>query len=45
MDNSYMVKQLVNYYDKNDVHAGYQTYTIGELREPAQKIADYLESQ
>jgi len=43
--NSYMVKQLVNHYDRNDVHANYQTYTIAELRPAAKKIADYLEGQ
>ena len=43
--NSYMVKQLVNHYDKNDVHAGYQTYTVAELRLASQLISDHLGSQ
>lgn len=43
--NSYMIKQLVNHSDSSDIHAGYQHYTVAELRKTAQRICDHLENQ
>ena len=38
-----MIKQLVNHTDNGqEAHAGYNHYTIGELRPTSQIIGDYL---
>lgn len=44
--NSYMIKQLVNHSDNGqEAHAGYNHYTIGELRPTTETIGDYLFNQ
>lgn len=43
--NSYMVKQLVNHVDNSEAHAGYNHYTVGELRNTSQAIGDFLNNQ
>ena len=42
---AYALKRLMNHKDPNDVTAGYIIHDINRLREPMQRIADFIEAQ